>query len=660
MLTSRQIGIVQLLHDQEEYTTMNRIAEWVGVSAKTVRNDLQAIREYCLNQQNGSVEAKPHAGVRIIFSEEEWEIFARDTRSDTMDDSLKASIEYTAIRLLLKRGAVSFSELEKRLFIGRSAIEKALPGVKTWFQSHNILYEKKRGKGMEISCTEFNWRMGMWSLCSLRCDTNLPEDVIRAKLLEGFDVYGVEKAVAALEENSDMIFGYESHQRMVFLLSIGIIRGRRRHVVEMPQTEDCKVDSIYDIAIAKRLTVALEQYYQMACDEQERSYILFVVRISDLQRFVTQKARQEFQMQNLELCFFTMKLMNLMGEIINIDLKSDLFFTESLLIQLRSTIQRLKYHISWPHPLLKQVKQKYSNIFAAVYAAGVFFDKELGVEINENEMCSLALLLGGALERNIAVLTACVVCNYGLGVSQLLKEKIERNITDLRILEVLSARDMRKIRNLSCDLVISTLEIPESCGDKEVVVVEHLLPAYDVKKISNIMKLIRKRKLKNKININSVELQKELFHHEFIWLGLEAENKESIIRMMCKALGDAGYVTDGFEQSVFEHEEKAPTELGSGVAIPHGFAKYVIRPVVAFASLKSPIRWQEEEAADLIFMLAFNLDEASGLKEETIKFYSVFLDLLDNEEELEAVRAMDDAEDVTEYMNQKVRGEIKL
>ncbi len=119
-------------------------------------------------------------------------------------------------------------------------------------------------------------------------------------------------------------------------------------------------------------------------------------------------------------------------------------------------------------------------------------------------------------------------------------------------------------------------------------------------------------------------------------------------------------MTEGFEASVFEHEEKAPTHLGMGVAIPHGYSKYVIRPAVACATLKKPVRWEGDETADMIFLLAFNLDEASGLKEETIKFYSVFLDLLDNEEELKKVKNMKDQMELVPYMNQKVRGEKML
>ena len=128
-----------------------------------------------------------------------------------------------------------------------------------------------------------------------------------------------------------------------------------------------------------------------------------------------------------------------------------------------------------------------------------------------------------------------------------------------------------------------------------------------------------------------------------------------MIRFLCKQLSDAGYVTEEFEKSVLEHEITAPTALGKGVAIPHGYAKYVIRPTVAVAVLQKPIWWQEDGEADVIFLLAFNLDEAAGMKEETIKFYSVFLDLIDCQEEVDMIRVMDQGRELARLMNQRIR-----
>ncbi len=49
--------------------------------------------------------------------------------------------------------------------------------------------------------------------------------------------------------------------------------------------------------------------------------------------------------------------------------------------------------------------------------------------------------------------------------------------------------------------------------------------------------------------------------------------------------------------------------LELGVAIPHGAAFCVCRPVIAAAILEEPVDWGRDRRVDRIFLLALNLDE---------------------------------------------------
>jgi len=70
------------------------------------------------------------------------------------------------------------------------------------------------------------------------------------------------------------------------------------------------------------------------------------------------------------------------------------------------------------------------------------------------------------------------------------------------------------------------------------------------------------------------------------------------------------------------------------------------------------VKWQEDEDADVIFLLAFNLDDSMGMKEETVKFYSVFLDLWDEEAEVEAIRNMQDGHWLAVEMNRRIQAAV--
>ena len=97
-----------------------------------------------------------------------------------------------------------------------------------------------------------------------------------------------------------------------------------------------------------------------------------------------------------------------------------------MFLQLKAMIARLKYRTGFKNPLLRQIKAKYPNLMAMAWSASNMFERELRLDVNEHEVAYLALHIGGAIERSSANLRACIVCDYGIGISQILREKIER------------------------------------------------------------------------------------------------------------------------------------------------------------------------------------------------------------------------------------------
>ena len=83
---------------------------------------------------------------------------------------------------------------------------------------------------------------------------------------------------------------------------------------------------------------------------------------------------------DIELCYFSIRLISLLSDIVNVNLRQDLFFSKTLFLQLRSMIVRLQYNIKIVNPLLKQVKQKYPNVFAAVYCIRTFLNNMISYE----------------------------------------------------------------------------------------------------------------------------------------------------------------------------------------------------------------------------------------------------------------------------------------
>lgn len=104
-----------------------------------------------------------------------------------------------------------------------------------------------------------------------------------------------------------------------------------------------------------------------------------------------------------------------------------------------------------------------------------------------------------------------------------------------------------------------------------------------------------------------------LVNPDLIKLNLEVADKEEVLDVLAKTLISNGYAKESFLEAVKEREKVFPTGLpteGIGVAIPHADSKHILKPGIAIAILKNPVKFnvmgspEEEVDVRIVFMLA--------------------------------------------------------
>ncbi len=650
-MNKRQSEILKILYKDGGYLTFSQIAEKVNVSVKTVRNDVAAIKEAL--EGRGSIETKPHVGIKFVTDESGW----KSLNSEKAEEDKE--IIFFIIRHLLKHGNLTAQGLAERYYIGRTQLEKILAVVSEWFFQKHICFERCRGKGISISGSEFNYRLACMDfyneyipfyaeLSNAGCAQYafMPENEYKAMCaaLGGFNPDKIAKAVIDTEHEFGLLFNYASGVNLIFLISLCMLRVRKGHEIVMPGTVKCQADGNSGVCFAERLVQKLEAEYKIKIPDAEQEFIAFAADISEIRQFDTEGDRRKFEAMNIELCRFTVRAVNLVSEIAGIDLREDKFFVQQMFIQLKVTISRLKFGIVYKNRLLSQIKTKYPNMMAVAWFLENLFEKELGLEINEHEVGFLALHIGGAIERQLAVLTACIVCDYGIGVSQILKEKITRAIPDLRITSVFSGRDVKSIKNENCDFVISATSLEGYRINREIVTVGHLLDDGDINKIEDYMRKIRSKKF---VGVKGISPNAAIFNEELVFAKCHCKDKKELLNMMCRRLESLGYVTKEFEESVMQREESAPTDIGKGFAIPHGLDTYVNHSVVAVATLEEAMEWTKSgDAVDTVFLIAFDPDENEQMKKKIITFYKSIVSFMEDEEECDRLRKLRQSKEI--------------
>lgn len=645
-MNSRQYEILKTLYREKGFTTLENLANLLNVSVKTIRNDISYLKEYIDGE--GVLETRPHVGVSFTADESQWKNITAMAKEN--DD---AEIVYYIIKRLLKDGELTAWKLSEKYYMSRTQTEKVLKTVEKWFSKQHILFERKRGKGIYIQCNEFNYRIGVLNFFSEFTDIISKEAPARESihstmsaneysamcaLLDGLNPDTVQEIVLKVERENGLKFSYTSNVNLIMLLSLSVLRSRKGNTVSMDRFT--AKQSITDIVFGEKAFEYAQQSFNIKLSDNEKKYFVFAFSISEVHSFDSQNDLRHFETENIELCRETVKLVNLISDITENDLRHDRFFVRQMFLQLKPMIARLKFGVDYKNRLLPQIKDKYPNLMAIAWTLENFFEKELGLKINEHEVGLIALYIGGAIERRLAGTSACIVCDYGIGISQILKEKISRKFSDLQITSVLSNRDMASIKKEICDFVISTVPLDGYRISKDVVVVSHLFDNDDVKKIEE---KIRSSHLSKKNNVTDIYPNISLFTEELVFLQSEYKLKDDLLSYMCEKLESLGYVNDKFKETVFDRENSTSTEIGKGIAIPHGLSEYVNRSAVAFMSLKKPVKWRDDsDDVDLIFLLAFDPDESEQVKKIIKKFYKSFVSLTEVDEKLKGIRNITD------------------
>ncbi len=661
MLSQRECSILGILHETDGFITAEAISGRLAVSPKTVRNDLTEIKCFLQQANTGSLSAKPSYGMRLNITPPEWEklqsLMKEDTKAgDGMEDRI-----LRICGVLLRRRRTSMGYLEQSLYISRSRLEKALPLAEQWLADCNILLQRRRGQGICILCDEFDWRLAMWRVFLAvqpkeQQDRNLFSEMGVGRLrrfLDGFDAAGVIEAMRRMEEQFGISLSYDSQRQMLFLLSILVFRHNTKGDTAPRKAHE---ENEFNRVLAEALAGELGKLYKTRFTEAELDYIEFIAGISEIQRFTNVETHLQCENAFHKLCKFTVKLITLVEDILKVNLKSDESLASSLFLYLRSAIARKHCTLPSENPLLEKIKTRYPNIYAAAWSTSILFENELGVEVNEDEIGFIALYIGGAVERVNVVCRACMMCNYGVGISQLLKERIERGLGNLEIVDVVTTRDIERIQASGCDFIITTHQVPPVFAGKDVIVVDNFLLPYDVKAIQSQMQKVRRRKM-NRISRQQGIWERDLFDSRLVRIFPRTRGKEQLLREMCGQLVEKGYVAEAFTQSVLDREKITSTEIGSGVAIPHGFTRFVMRPVVSVALLEKPMPWYGGSSIEMIFLLAFNMEDVLHMKAQIVKFYSALVSLIDDSERLRGLKKLHDAEKLAEFLNQLIREE---
>lgn len=160
--------------------------------------------------------------------------------------------------------------------------------------------------------------------------------------------------------------------------------------------------------------------------------------------------------------------------------------------------------------------------------------------------------------------------------------KIER-FRQLEIVDIISFIALEEKSLGDIDIIISTVPIKSSVP---VLIISPILTQNDIKRLDKF--------IDNFENTNNKQnYLEEIFDQDLLFLNKKISSKEGAIRFLCNELIKRDIVEEPYLASMLQREKMSSTEVGSGVAIPHGEPKFVRNSRLALLTLNETLVWDD-------------------------------------------------------------------
>ncbi len=646
MLSDKALRIMKVLVlNRNTPITVKMLSVMLDMSERTVNTYLKEVGSFCDRQGINYVGRR---GVGVYLELEDMnglpELLGQEAPYyDEQDRQF-----YIRQILLQGWGNYTISLFAEELYVSRQVIGADLDEAERWFQNYEITILRKSRTGVTANGTEVGVRSALAALFreqkvgheeeGLSCDYRIGIDKAQHlyQVYERDLVKGVCRALQLFEAKSYLVFVDYSFIMMVEYLCVQIKRMERGFMVKEEELVFLSPGGAGSV-LSESLADTLEYVCGVRYPAKERSYIYLLLSGAEFQQ--EEHIRQEDQIARQQVEEICRHIVSYLSAATGLDFYKEKRLSSGLESFLYKCIVRTRCGFEIRNPFLEDVKTNYGIIFNTCFGMGAYIREVIGRIPSEHEIAFLTLLIGGALIRIEKRVNAVLVGAGSLFLAEMTTKKIEKRMDGLRIIAVLSKDELDKAQTLSCDMVITTIQ-----GLKCDLPAVYVTPVVDDRDALRLQKACSEVFTLRLGRPEQVTLRSYI-HPEFILLDVETVSKNKLIEMGFQVLRGHGCVTDRYHQEVLYRETISSTEIGNGVAIPHGIENSVLIPAVCMIRLKQKIDWGSAPV-DIIFMLALNFNEG----ETTRRFFKLFYEKAGNENIVKLLRTARTEEDIMEIL----------
>nr|WP_302624529.1 BglG family transcription antiterminator [uncultured Eubacterium sp.] len=600
---------------KNEYTPVSSLQSLLNITDRTIRNDILEIND-TLSAYGALVKLKRNYGYYIeITDDEKYSDFLKtfehsDDKKMNIDTS-EERIKYILNELLSSEDYVSMDELSETVFISKNTLNKYIKTIKNIVNKYDLEYITKLSSGVKIIGSEDRIRK---LYVEYILSANFNEYVTsftkeERSIFSNIDLDWLRK-ITIDQLNSHFVKTSDYNMKNIIIhLALMTTRVLGNHYINLYNiTPDSSI-----MGLINGLCREIEGKYDIILSQSEKNY-MYLQLIANTHLDITyiddEKLRDSIN-QMLEVIYTDF----------NFDLRNDEILCADLFRHLKSIFTSKLYDLNSNNPLLETIKTNYPleyEITLTAIAKTFVFEPYV---LKEDDVGYVSVYIGAAIERcyykSQKKKNVILVCGSGHATTRMLETRLNIVFPDkINIVKCLSYNEYSSYTKEDVediDFVITTITLDNNLLPS--VMVDFALNNKDVESINrHLSKMLHKRL--------------QMFEHFFdkdLFMRLKGNTtKEDVIRTMYQKTYDKGIVDERFIDSVLKREEIGKTNMNDVFALPHPMELCATDTKVVVALLDNPIKWNESNMIQIVFMLVIKQGEQTDFEH----LYDIFIEII--------------------------------
>ncbi|WRP07523.1 BglG family transcription antiterminator [Rossellomorea aquimaris] len=696
VLDKRRAHLLSIIQHSPDPVPTKELVARMNLSQRTIYYDLDQINSWLRTEGLEPIESQHGKGLFLPPESKSQLMVSKDQSFEDWQYQLSKEEREVLIKasILLEEQDASMQRFMDLTSMSRGTIAKVIKDIKKEFREAGLDLYYKKGSGYRLMGPEEAKRTML--------------STILATIFSHQDWQNVRNEVHRMIQPEADTWSQETEQRR---LVREILYEAEKELGLTLTDEMVEILSLQLLMIIKR--IELQKYTSVPYEEKE------VLKQTEAYRaalHITNKLDVTFP--DDEVCFITM---NLLGSKVQQDnfnryteqelsglkevvqrmihdfqLYSCVVFDdkkgleENLISHIKPTFYRLKYGLSIANDLSDSIQTTYPDIFHLTKRVMRHLELYVGKTVPDEEAAYITLHFGGWLTKEKKKVEtkfrALIVCENGIGTSNMLRTQLENLIAGLNVITTLSMREYRT-NTYEADIIFSTNYIKEK--DIPVIHVPAILTNLEKERVMQRMNELfdSKPNEKNRTDLlmdvikrhatvheedalkrdlvqlleqttpTIKELRKpmlnELLTEQTIQLKDRVTSWEEAIRVASEPLVDQQSIRPDYVDAMITNvKELGPyIVIAPNIAIPHARPETGVEQLgMSFLRLEEPVYFSEKEKhrAQLIIVLAA-IDNQTHLKA-----LAQLTELLSNEDNVEKLISASDRQTIIELINQTV------